>query len=213
MRRGGLGGVILGFGVGQFGIAKWCVGFWGSEVYDRACGVKLRGLEGCLGLGRARAGSVWGLGVKGFGLRRGVLGDVVVGFGWDRFGLWLGVLGIWAHWVVLGHRGLGLGIVGLVWWLGGVGWDGFGPWWDGFGLWCDGFWVEVWGTTLKPHRTARDDNVPTTNHTARQQTPRHEKTRDDTVRHGTAQYRMTANGMAPQQMAWHGKRHDTTRHE
>ena len=72
------------------------------------------GVWGMFGAWEGSCGSVLGLGVKCFGFGSGVLGDVVVGFGWDRFGLWLGVLVIWAHWVVLGHRGLGLGIVGLV---------------------------------------------------------------------------------------------------
>ena len=57
--RRGFGYVIFGFKVGQVGFAGWCVGFLGSEGCFGSCGVKVRGLGGCLGLGRVCVGRFW----------------------------------------------------------------------------------------------------------------------------------------------------------
>ena len=55
---------VLGFGVGILGVWFWGLGwdrlglrvgefgFWDSVDYVMACGVKFRGLAGCLGFGR-----------------------------------------------------------------------------------------------------------------------------------------------------------------
>ena len=81
-----------------------------------------------------------------------------LGLGWDGLCLRVGVLGIWARWVVLGHGGLGLGIWGVVWGLCGpaLGLGGMG-----FGLRCG----------------ARHSSLP--HCTGRQQTTRHGSKRHD----------------------------------
>ena len=59
LRRGGLGGVILGFGVGQVGFAEWCGGVLGVGGLCGGMGIMFKGLGGCLGLVRTRAGRLW----------------------------------------------------------------------------------------------------------------------------------------------------------
>ena len=54
-----MGGVILGFGVGQVGFSEWVGGVLGVGGLCEGMGVMLRGLGGCLGLVRARAGRFW----------------------------------------------------------------------------------------------------------------------------------------------------------
>ena len=68
-------------------------------------------------------------------------------------GLQGGELGFRAQWVAWGQCGLGLGVGGVVWCLGGLarigfglGGDGFGVeawglWWCGFGFWGGTGWV------------------------------------------------------------------------
>ena len=66
-------------------------------------GLGVRG--GCLGLGKACAVRFWDW------FRRALGGGVAVlevwfwGLGWDRLGLRVVGLGVWARWVVLGHGG------------------------------------------------------------------------------------------------------------
>ena len=62
--REGLGGVVWGLRVGQVGFVEWGGGFLRSEGCVRTWGVMFTGLRGCLGLVRAFAVRVWGLGAR-----------------------------------------------------------------------------------------------------------------------------------------------------
>ena len=68
------------------------------------------GLGGLFGLGRVCAHCFWAWEWWFCSLGVGVLGVWFCGLGWDKLGSRVGVLGVRARWVVLGHGGLGLGV-------------------------------------------------------------------------------------------------------
>ena len=72
--RGGLGGVILGFGVAQVGFTEWCGGVLGVGGLCEGMGVMFRGLGGCLVLVGICAGRFWAWVGRVLGLGLGVLG-------------------------------------------------------------------------------------------------------------------------------------------
>ena len=105
-------------------------------------------------------------------------------------------MGVWGLGLELGHWGLRLGVWGVVCGMGGLVRAGFRLGWEGFWVWSR--------NKQHSHHTARNDKATAENHTARQQTAGHGKTRHETSRR--------------QQTAWHdnkryGKgRNDTARH-
>ena len=64
---------------------------------------------GWFGAWKGLRGPFLGLVEKGFALRRGFFGGLVLGFGMGQVGFAECVLGFWGRGVVLGHGGLSLG--------------------------------------------------------------------------------------------------------